>query len=255
MSWTWGRKSCRQWRKIIRSNSEHSPIGIRWNASHCKISQTSKSDEWKLFWSATRTFPGSCRSCPSVSSSAEWLVARTRFQNFWSKTCTAHRRSSPRTLHLIRRRFAFSHRWPCLQTLQLVGADYKRSTTWKAERDFPAQVKELVLHVGHVAFLVFDTAMTGLGAITLHGWLILRDRVLHNGWGFFTFLWAWLWRWWRWPPLWSHPQIREKCDWISGWPASQQAKIFMKIELNSIKNRLSTSSARRAIAIPLASLC
>ena len=29
----------------------------------------------------------------------------------------------------------------------------------------------------------------------------------------------------------------------------------MKIELNSIKNRLSTSFARRAIAIPLASLC
>ena len=42
---------------------------------------------------------------------------------------------------------------------------------------------------------------------------------------------------------------------VTGWPANRQAKIFMKIELNSIKNRLSTSFARRAIAIPLASLC
>ena len=30
---------------------------------------------------------------------------------------------------------------------------------------------------------------------------------------------------------------------VTGWPANRQAKIFMKIELNSIKNRLSTSFA------------
>ena len=110
-----------------------------------------------------------------------------------------------------------------------------------------------------LVMLVFDATMTGLGAITLRGWLILvlRDRVLHKGWGFSRFCG-------RGCDdgegdhhcghIHKNTHDCEKCDWMTGKPAGQnfhenRAKFDQKSPFNLSLVRASGDRD------PLASLC